>query len=194
MTKQQTWKLICSAFHKRGGLKYMISEPITQEQHALQSYMWMKTFSQNHHLRVAALLHDIGHLLDRPVDPSTGVNDHHEIVGASWLRAHHFPKSVYVPVELHVQAKRFRCKNIVGYKSSLSKGSILSLDLQGEEMTEDEENSFLAHPYSQEALLLRDADDSGKEMGVHDLPELESLEDDVMDSVGSNDPESRPTE
>ena len=154
--------LIHHLFATRGGSRYMIDEPITQWEHAYQTYYAMKLRTQRHAMHVAALLHDIGHLLQDPVDPSQGVDDMHEAKGARWLQSQGFPKTVWRPVQLHVQAKRY-----LRYRDPsrvLSHGSELSLALQGGPMSPEEALVFEHDPFFQDALLLRECDDIGKDL------------------------------
>lgn len=161
----------------------MISEPITQQQHALQTYLAMRETvlgAHSRNLRVAALLHDIGHLLEgEPIDPEYGVNDYHELKGAKWLAMHGFPEPVYVPIMFHVDAKRYMCTQNPKYRESLSEGSMLSLNLQGGAMSPLEMKTFEEMPYYEETMLLRQCDDMGKNVGLKSLPDLESLKEEV---------------
>jgi [1-hydroxy-2-(trimethylamino)ethyl]phosphonate dioxygenase len=67
-------------------------------------------------LVVAALLHDVGHLIDpAPDDIAEWVSDaHHEVSGSRWL-ARRFGPEVCEPVRLHVAAKRYLCATDLAY-------------------------------------------------------------------------------
>lgn len=179
----RAWFRLQRAFQVNGGSRYMINEPITQQQHALQTYMMMKQTpvgSKRQDLRVGALLHDIGHLLEgEPIDPSYGTNDYHELCGAKWLAYHNFPPSVYLPAMFHVDAKRYLCTKNSKYRDTLSRGSELSLELQGGKMSTGEMKTFEDMPFFEETMLLRQCDDSGKDVNLTDLPSFESLKDEV---------------
>ena len=60
-------------------------------------------------LVVAALVHDIGHLIHKlPEDAADhGIDTRHEQLGRAWLAKHCSP-AVTEPVRLHVAAKRYR--------------------------------------------------------------------------------------
>jgi putative nucleotidyltransferase with HDIG domain len=152
-------------FARRGGAKYTVSEPVTQAEHAAQTWRWMRRHGAGTDaMCVAALLHDIGHLTTyNSIDPGSGVDDHHEREGARWLREHGFPPAVHVPVNLHVTAKRY----LAGLHPDrpLSKGSTLSLKLQGGPLLECDQRNFRKHEWFTQALLLREADDAGKALG-----------------------------
>jgi predicted HD phosphohydrolase len=114
-------------------------------------------------LIVAALLHDVGHLLhDLPADaPDAGIDDRHENSGANYLRRH-FPQRVVEPVRLHVPAKRYLCAKDAQYMQSLSQPSVVSLALQGGPMTAEEVAEFARHPCADDAVRLRRWDDAAK--------------------------------
>jgi predicted HD phosphohydrolase len=115
-----------------------------------------------HTLITAALLHDYGHIAyGQPIAPETGIDDKHEIIGADALSNLGFPQSITEPIRLHVQAKRYLCT--VDSKYPLSEGSKLSLQLQGGLMSKTELVEFQNNLFFEHALLLRYADDSGKD-------------------------------
>jgi len=156
--------IIKKLFQEKGSNQYMIGEPITQEQHALQSFSYMLTNGHPVHLQIAALLHDIGHFIpETSINPiETKIDDKHEYLGASWLMTHGFPKSVYLPVMLHVTAKRYMCTIDKDYFNTLSPASQESFMLQGGKMSEEEIETFRKSLYFNDALILRMADDSAK--------------------------------
>src|SRR5262245_50330016 len=114
-------------------------EAVSQTEHALQTAHLAVGAGANDELVVAALLHDIGHLLrGLPEDVAQhGIDDTHEEIGAAWLERH-FRPAVSVPVRLHVPAKRYLCAVDPCYAGSLSAASQLSLRLQGGPMPRDQ--------------------------------------------------------
>lgn len=178
---EDTWQDIVHLFDKHGGDQYTISEPITQLQHALQTYTIMTQLCASRPMHVAALLHDIGHLLSEPLDPVDGVDDRHERAGADWLAAREFSANVTEPVRMHVDAKRYLCGIDPTYKASLSRGSTLSLELQGGPMTPLECRLWSRNVWARDALVLRRCDDEGKDVSLTDLPTLASLKGVVLD-------------
>lgn len=151
-------------------------EQITQVQHALQT---AERARQEHAAAqdiVAALLHDIGHLL---VDEHQGTDDflgrdlQHEEVGAQWL-GRCFPAEVTEPVRLHVLAKRWLCTVDGAYWQGLSEASQRSLLVQGGMMGPEEVTAFQAHDSWQQAVALRKRDDLSKQPGRQG-PGLESF-------------------
>jgi predicted HD phosphohydrolase len=123
-------------------------------------------------LVVAALLHDVGHMIHKlGEDPaSAGVDDRHEALGAKWL-AKRFPAAVSEPVRLHVAAKRYLCAAEPDYFAKLAPDSIRSLNLQGGPMTASEQAAFLAEPFAQAAIRLRRYDEEAKTGGLQ-TPDL----------------------
>jgi len=118
-------------------------------------------------LIVAALLHDVGHLLhDLPEDcASAGIDDAHEIRGARWLDRYFGPE-IAEPVRLHVDAKRFLSATDPAYLGLLSAASLQSLKLQGGPFTPDEAARFRNHPHALAAVALRRFDEQAKVPGL----------------------------
>ncbi len=147
-----------------------LGEGVTQYQHALQAAREAEKARASDALITAALLHDIGHLVNSmpPEDESyVGFwtrNDGHEVVGAQWL-ARGFPEEVYEPVRWHVRAKRYLCAAEPGYFEHLTAGAQHSLELQGGPLTVEECREFEAHPWHEEAIAVRRWDDSAKQEG-----------------------------
>ncbi|ARU88983.1 phosphonate degradation HD-domain oxygenase [Pseudomonas sp. M30-35] len=155
----QFTKQLSALFSNRGNLPY--GEDISQIQHALQCATFAERSGCRNSLIVAALLHDVGHLLD---DPESGLNEdmRHEERGAELLRAL-FADSVWQPIRLHVAAKRYLCAVDPLYHAGLSDTSRHSLQLQGGPFNDREIEAFLRAPYAQDALTLRRLDDLGKD-------------------------------
>ena len=149
-------------------------EDVTQLDHALQTAALARSAGASDELVAAALLHDVGHLLDLAQfgRRSTSTEDlGHEGRGARWLAAL-FPPAVTGPIALHVRAKRYRCATDAAYHDGLSSGSRASLVLQGGPMTSDEVALFEANPAAGDAVRLRGWDDGGKVDGMT-VPTLE---------------------
>jgi [1-hydroxy-2-(trimethylamino)ethyl]phosphonate dioxygenase len=138
-------------------------EAVSQQEHALQAAYFAERAGADAELIVAALLHDVGHLLHSLPDdaPERGIDDEHETLAARWLESR-FAPPVVEPVRLHVAAKRFLCANDPDYQRRLSPPSRLSLQLQGGPMSPAETLGFQAHPYFAAAVSLRHWDDAAK--------------------------------
>lgn len=137
---------------------------VNQQQHALQSAALAEQQGEPPALIVAALVHDIGHMVhDLGEDPAShGVDDRHEELGARWLAAR-FGADVVEPVRLHVPAKRYLCAVDPGYFARLSPDSVRSLVLQGGPMSADEVRAFESLPHAQAAVRLRRIDETAKD-------------------------------
>lgn len=146
---------------------------VNQLQHGLQAAALAERNGEPAAMIVAALLHDIGHMVhDLGEDPArAGVDDRHEELGAEWL-THRFGSEVVEPVRLHVPAKRFLCAVDASYFGKLSEDSVCSLALQGGPMSADEVGRFEKLPFSAEAVRLRRLDEAAKDPAAK-TPELE---------------------
>ncbi len=151
-------------FARRGGEGY--GEGVSQLEHALQAADIAEREGKPTSQIVAALLHDIGHLLhDLPDDiADQGFDTQHESLASAWL-SQHFGPEVSEPVRLHVAAKRYLCRDR-GYLDLLSEASKLSLRLQGGPMTAEEAGRFEREPHLREALDVRRWDDEAKVVGA----------------------------
>jgi len=157
-----------------GGGEAYFGEPVTVLEHSLQAAWFVRRKNAEASLVVAALLHDLGHLLhDAGEDAATrGVDTHHEELGVEAL-GDHFPAAVLDPIKLHVAAKRYLCFAEPRYLAALSAASVKSLALQGGPMSAGEVEAFLALPHAREAVTLRHADDAAKVKGLA-VPELDT--------------------
>jgi phosphonate degradation associated HDIG domain protein len=157
---------IFDLFEKRGGDTYL-GEPVSVVEHCIQSAREAENAGAAPSLIVAALLHDIGHLIhDLPDDVAhQGIDSRHEELAGRWL-SQYFGPEVTEPVRLHVTAKRYLCGTDPAYFSQLSRASILSLGLQGGPLIDDEAEEFIHSPYSEQAILLRRWDDMAKIPGL----------------------------
>lgn len=154
-----------------GGDRYG-GEEVTQLTHALQCATFAQRDGASDSLVAAALLHDIGHLVNPKDEGATlrGVDAAHEKVGAGYL-ARWFGSAVTAPVAQHVAAKRYLCQAEDGYFARLSEESLRSLAVQGGPFSAREAEDFLARPYARDAVALRRWDEMAKdpEMATPDL-------------------------
>lgn len=140
---------------------------VTQLDHALQSAALAVERGLGDALAVAALMHDIGHLL--PAEDVSlaeqGIDDRHEAAGAAML-ATLFGPEVVEPIRMHVAAKRWLCTVEADYFDRLSPDSVRSLELQGGRMSPAEAAAFSASPHAVAAANLRRIDDDAKTPGL----------------------------
>ncbi len=144
------------ALYERWGTEHY-DEDLAQLDHALQTAAHARADGATPPVVAAALLHDVGHLLDLRGDPAGP----HERTGPAWLGSL-FPASVTEPIRLHVAAKRYLCATHPGYAATLSAGSTASLVRQGGPMSRDEAAAFELAPGWADAVALRRWDDLGK--------------------------------
>jgi gamma-butyrobetaine dioxygenase len=158
--------LIVELFDQGGAAAYF-GEAVSQREHALQAAQLARAAYASDELIVAALLHDIGHLLHGLPEhiAEQGIDGHHESGGATWL-ARHFPPPVVEPVRLHVAAKRYLCAVEPSYLAGLSAASQRSLELQGGPFTPDQAQAFERNPHCAAAVALRRWDDQAKVPGL----------------------------
>jgi phosphonate degradation associated HDIG domain protein len=146
-------------------------EDLSQLAHALQCAALADAAGATPELVAAALLHDIGHLVELQsgggADFTTDL--HHEDIAVLAL-AEIFPRSVTDPIALHVQAKRFLVATEPAYVTTLSAGSRRSLTVQGGPMNPAECERFITQTGATDAVTLRRWDDSGKVEGLSVKP------------------------
>lgn len=156
-----------AALYETLGRRAYSGEPVSQLEHALQSAALAQAAGAPEPLVAAALLHDIGHLVNDQGDTPTerGIDDLHQYHGAHWL-APLFGPEVTEPVRLHVAAKRYLCATRAGYQQALSADSKRSLALQGGAFAAGEVEAFQRHANAQAAVALRLWDDEAKVAGL----------------------------
>jgi phosphonate degradation associated HDIG domain protein len=164
-------------FEEKGGREYE-GEGVSQLEHALQAATHAERAGAPPELVCAALLHDIGHLLNDKGDTPTlrGVDDQHQNAAAPFLRGR-FPAAVLEPIRLHVDAKRYLCATRADYYGRLSEDSKRSLELQGGVFSAAQAERFIAQPHAAEAVRVRLWDDAAKTRGAAtpDLAHFEPL-------------------
>src|SRR5450755_2569311 len=162
----KTFDEISSLFSRHGGGAYF-GEVLTQLDHALQAAHFAAADGAADELVVAALLHDVGHLLQATPDDLADwhTDARHEVEGATWL-AKRFPREISEPVRLHVPAKRYLCATDPAYRAVLSEASIVTLKLQGGPMSAAQVAQFEMEPFHTQALQVRRCDDRGKMAGL----------------------------
>jgi gamma-butyrobetaine dioxygenase len=133
-----------------------LGEAVSMAAHQLQSAALARAGGASDELVAAALLHDVGHLLDGATDQDHGEH------GARWL-SQWFAKDVTEPVRLHVAAKRYLVTTEPGYRARLSPASIETLTHQGGPMDDATAIAFRNDPHGHDAIALRRWDDQAKD-------------------------------
>jgi gamma-butyrobetaine dioxygenase len=152
------------------GMAYL-GEQVTMIQHQLQAAALAAGCSDI--LVVAALLHDIGHMIGCEEGESDATDAlahdrdaHHDATGAQWL-SRWFGPDVTEPVRLHVAAKRFLVATEPDYASKLSEASAHTLTLQGGPMSAQEVGEFETLDYAADAVALRRLDEAAKDASTN---------------------------
>ena len=157
---------IISLYEAKGARAYE-GEGVTQLEHALQSAQLAEREGAPPQLVCAALLHDLGHLLNDRGDTPTlrGIDDLHQYAALPFLRPL-FAEAVLGPIRLHVDAKRYLCATRPLYYSQLSEDSKRSLELQGGVFDAAQAERFIDQPHAREAVRVRLWDDAAKVAGA----------------------------
>ena len=156
------------------------SSGISALEHALQCAWLAERAGSTDALVAAALLHDLGRLVG-PASGDAG-DDDHDLRTVAWL-APHLGVEVIEPIRLHVTAKRYLAATDPRYAAHLTLEALRQLERQGGRLSSYEAWMFGAQPYADQALALRQWDDSAHRPGLqtpglrHYLPLLESLRD-----------------
>jgi phosphonate degradation associated HDIG domain protein len=161
---------VLALYGARGASAYF-GERVTMTEHGLQAAWFARNENAPETLIIAALLHDVGHLLEAvPDDLADWTTDaRHEEIGARWL-ARRFGPEISEPVRLHVPAKRYLCATDARYFGQLSDASVHTLKLQRGPMSADETRRFESERYFREAVRVRLWDDQGKVAGLTTPP------------------------
>ena len=154
------------------GSENYFSEPVTQLEHALQTAHFASQHTDNPLVIIAALLHDIGHLLESSSETAHSELGHqnHDFLGAAYLKTLGFRKDVTYLVANHVKAKRYLVTTDPEYRSNLSEASKQTLILQGGSMWPDEISRFESEPEMDLMILIRICDEMAKVPGLTVYP------------------------
>lgn len=150
---------------KYGNYDY-IGEPVSQVEHMVQAAMLAEKDGQSKDVILAALFHDIGHLLQLESKESETMGKYgiknHEKIGANYLRDCGFKYPIPELVENHVKVKKYRTYKNPSYYNQLSEASKQTLKYQGGPMNSEEATRFELDPLFELSLKIRDYDDSAK--------------------------------
>ncbi len=145
----------------------LYDEHVTEAEHALQCADLAIDAGAPDHLIVAALFHDIGHLLPGGAATAAldaGADDRHQLAGARFLRRFFGPE-VAAPVAHHVDAKRYLVTVDPGYREGLSPASVQSLEVQGGADPDECLEAVESRPRWEDGVALRRWDDAAKVPG-----------------------------
>jgi len=141
---------------------FYIGEKVTISDHMIQTAMLAEKNHSSKSLICACLLPAYGHFIIEDPDLLVlkSLDGKHENVGFNFLK-NYFKPEVTEPIKLHVQAKRYLCRN-KSYYELLSGPSKISLELQGGIMDDEESRNFTSLKFYKDAIILRKYDDEGK--------------------------------
>ncbi len=160
---------LLALYESRGSAMYG-GEPVTQLAHALQCAHLAEQAGEPPETIVAALLHDVGHMvMETGHESDPAKDDLHQYLALPFLRSLFQPASetaVLEPIRLHVDAKRYLCWAEPAYWAALSPASKASLELQGGRFDDVQAAAFIALPHVATAVRLRRYDDWAKVPGL----------------------------
>lgn len=142
-----------------------IGEPVSQLEHALQCAQLARNDNADEETIIAALLHDIGHLLQSDMQMGEYGVKYHELLGAQYALKCGFSQKVASLIEGHVQAKRYLTYKNPDYFNNLSYASLQTLAFQGGPMAQEEAEAFEKDPLFEQKLQMRRWDEQAKRVG-----------------------------
>jgi len=164
---------ILALYDSKEGEANYIGEAISQKEHAAQAARAALEDGFDEDSAIAALFHDVGHLLsDIPrMEGNLGAKEH-ELVGSWFLRTLGFSDKICALVERHVDAKRYLTWKMPEYYNRLSDASKGTLKQQGGPMTKAEGEAFERDPLFKTIIAMRMWDEKAK---VVDMPNLKPV-------------------
>lgn len=180
MTPAEKVEQLLQLFEQYGQADY-IGEPVSQLAHALQCAQLAQHAGADEELVLAALLHDVGHLLDSANPALAGAHMDgfglvdHELLGAQYLRGLGCSERLACLVASHVQAKRYLVYSEPAYAAALSEASRQTLLHQGGPMTAAEAEDFESDPWFADYIQLRKWDEQAKDAFIG-MPALRSFQ------------------
>jgi predicted HD phosphohydrolase len=147
----------------------MYGESVSQLAHALQCAARARQDRADDEVVIAALLHDVGHLVEAQEDRP---EHHHGSGGAALVRPFVSQRIAWL-IEHHVIAKRYLCTVDARYVEQLSPASRRSYAAQGARLKPEEQLGLETRPWFGDALRLRRWDDLAKVPGASCPPLVE---------------------
>jgi gamma-butyrobetaine dioxygenase len=151
---------VVSLFAGAGSRAY--GESVSQLEHALQCAALARHDRSDDEVVIAALLHDVGHLVEHEPDRP----EHHHGSGGAALVQPHVPARVAWLIEHHVIAKRYLCTIDARYVEQLSPASRRSYAAQGARLRPDQQLDLEIRPWFADAVRVRRWDDTAKVPGA----------------------------
>lgn len=162
MTAQEKTEQLFTLLLNQGQADY-IGEPVSQLEHAVQAAQLAQRVNAPDEVVIAALFHDIGHMLEGAETMGDYGNADHEALGAEYMKGLGFGDIVCGLVRGHVKAKRYLTYKHPTYYEQLSEASKKTLEYQGGRMTVEEAAAFEADPLFDWHLKMRAWDEQAKQ-------------------------------
>jgi 2-amino-1-hydroxyethylphosphonate dioxygenase (glycine-forming) len=175
MTAQEKTEQLFNILLTQGQADY-IGEPVSQLEHAVQAAQLAQRVNAPDEVVIAALFHDIGHMLEGAETMGDYGNADHEALGAEYMKGLGFSDMVCSLVRGHVQAKRYLTYKHPAYYDKLTEASKQTLEYQGGRMTAEEATAFEADPLFDWHLKMRAWDEQAKIEGQV-LPDFKEYKD-----------------
>ena len=172
---------LVSLFDAHGAIEYK-GTGVSQLEHALQAAEWAATCGESPPGIMAALCHNVGHLLGLAGHDLSGVDwlggHRHAVAGADWLeRELGLGKDVTDLVRLQMAAIRYQARRVSGYAQDvLNAVEREALELEDGAMDLAEAEQFEAHPRYMAVLRVRAYDCAGRVRGQRTWGLEEALE------------------
>lgn len=157
-------------FWKHGSVDYTIGSNVSHEQHMVQACLWAKKEGFSKQIQLAALLHDVGHLVaidrDLPQIEISGVSygtDEPHKVGANFLRGLGIEEDVCKMVEGSVNNKNYLITSIPDYYKWMTSTSKNKFPYQsGRLVSSWERKGFSIDPLKEAYIILQELETYSK--------------------------------
>lgn len=163
----EAMRRIARLFEEQGAGAYDIGEPVSIAEHSVQAAAAAQSRGAPDHVVAAALLHDVGHMLQLEAGLPPGMNgfgaQRHEHIGAEFVRQLGFAEEVAWLVAQHVNAKRYLVAVDPHYYARLSGASKSTLLFQGGPMSKDEAAAAAGDSRWPMVLAMREFDEAAKD-------------------------------
>lgn len=165
MNAEKNTEAIFQLLEQFGNADY-IGEPVSQAEHALQAAMLAKQEGYEDEVVLAAMFHDIGHLVALSKGGYESMSGFgavkHEDIGIEYLQSLGFSGKILLLVNAHVTAKRYLVSKYEDYYNQLSEASKQTLTYQGGKLNEQEIEAFEKHSLFPLFIKMREWDDKAK--------------------------------
>lgn len=161
-------KKIKYLFDNYGNSDY-IGEEVTQKEHAIQAAMLAEEEYHNDKITIAALLHDIGHLIGIEKNLDTmdeyGIMEH-ENIGYNFAINNGLGLTIAKLIKGHVYTKRYLVSKYKEYYLDLSSASKNTFEYQGGKLNTQEIQEYEKDELFKYHIKMREWDDKAKQTDI----------------------------